>query len=92
MGKNTFHLRGFDEAGLPAVKKKLRRKQVLAWFANLPPCLVAMEACGGSHYRAREFGKQRTALANQICGLLGEYGIVVGYGIGQVRRRIPEIL
>jgi capsule polysaccharide export protein KpsE/RkpR len=36
--------------------------------------------------------KQRTALANQIRGLLGEYGIVVGYGISQVRRRIPEIL
>jgi transposase len=39
------------------VKKKLRRKQVLAWFANLPACLVAMEACGGSHYWAREIAK-----------------------------------
>lgn len=57
LGKNTFHVFGVDESGLAAVKKKLRRKQVLAWFANLPPCLVAMEACGGSHYWAREIGK-----------------------------------
>jgi transposase len=56
-GKNTFHVVGVDEAGLPAVKKKLRRKQVLAWFANLPLCQVAMEACGGSHYWARAIGK-----------------------------------
>lgn len=107
LGKNTFHLVGVDETGFPVVKKKLRRKQVLAWFANLPVCQVAMEACGGSHYWAREIGqqdlqavhrlrqsvvKQRTALANQLRGLLGEYGIVVAYGISQVRRRIPEIL
>ena len=36
MGKNTFHLVGVDETGLPGIKKKLRRKQVLAYFANLP--------------------------------------------------------
>ena len=54
IGKNTFHLYGVDETGLPVVKKKLRRKQVLAWFANRSPCLVAMEACGGSHHWARD--------------------------------------
>jgi len=54
VGKKTVHLLGFDEAGLAAVKKKLRRTQVLAWFANRPPCLVAMEACGGSHHWARD--------------------------------------
>ncbi len=57
VGKNTFHLVGVDETGLPAVKKKLRRKQVLVWFANLPACLVAMGACGGRHYWSREIGK-----------------------------------
>jgi transposase len=57
LGKKTFHLFGVDEVGLAAVKKKLRRKQMLAYFANLPPCLVAMEACGGSHYWAREIGQ-----------------------------------
>ena len=57
IGKNTFHLVGVDQSDLPALKKKLRRNQVLAWFANLPACLVAMEACGGSHYWAREIGQ-----------------------------------
>jgi transposase len=39
-----------------------------------------------------DLGKQRTALANQIRGRLGEYGIVVAKGISQVRTRNPEIL
>jgi transposase len=46
----------------------------------------------GLHRIRQSMVKQRTGLANQIRGLLGEYGMVVGYGIGQVRRRIPEIL
>lgn len=156
LGKNTFHVFGVGESGSVVVKKKLRRRQVLEYFANLPPCLVGMEACGSSHHWARELiklghevklispqfvkpyvkgnkndyndaegiceavgrpnmrfvtvkaieqqdlqglhrirqsvVKQRTALANQIRGLLGEYGIVMAQGIGQVRSRIPEIL
>lgn len=156
LGKNTFHLFGVDESGTVVMKKKLNRKKLLEYFANLSPCLVGMEACGGSHHWARkltELGhevrlmspqfvkpyikgnkndyndaegiceavgrpnmrvvtvkgieqqdiqglhrirqsvvKQRTALANQIRGLLGEYGVVVGKEINQVRTRIPEIL
>ena len=38
-------------------RKKLRRAQVLAFFAAQPPCLVAMEACASAHYWAREIGK-----------------------------------
>lgn len=156
LGKNTFHLFGVGESGSTVLKKKLRRKQLLEYFVNLPPCLVGMEACGGSHHWAREIAKlghevklmspqfvkpyvkgnkndyndaegiceavgrpnmrfvtvksieqqdlqglhrirqsvvkQRTALANQIRGLLGEYGVIVAKGISQVRSRIPEIL
>ncbi len=40
LGKNTFHLFGVDESGSGVLKKKLRRKQLLEYFANLPPCLV----------------------------------------------------
>ena len=40
------------------VRKVLRRDQVLSWAARLPPCVVAMEACGGAHYRARELTRQ----------------------------------
>ncbi len=37
--------------------KKLRRAQVLEFFAAQPQCTVAMEACGGSHFWGREIGK-----------------------------------
>jgi hypothetical protein len=48
---------GVDESGSTVVKKKLRRKQLFEYFANRPPCLVGMEACGGSHHWARELIK-----------------------------------
>lgn len=156
LGKLAFHVFGVDGTGSPALRKKLRRKQVLAFMANLPPSLVGLEACGGSHYWARELGKlghdvrlmspqfvkpyiqgnkndyndaagiceavgrptmrfvtvksveqqdlqalhrvrqsvvkTRTALANQIRGLLNEYGIVIPQGIGHIRTRIPAVL
>jgi len=57
LGKNTFHVFGVGESGSVVVKKKLRRRQVLEYFANLPPCLVGMEACGSSHHWARELIK-----------------------------------
>lgn len=156
LGKNNFHVFGIDESGKMAVKKKLCRKQLLGYLANLPPCLVGMEACGGSHHWAREIAKlghdtklispqfvkpyvkgnkndyndaegiceavgrptmrfvsvkaidqqdvqalhrmrqsvvkNRTAQANQLRGLLGEYGITLAQGISCIRTRIPEIL
>jgi transposase len=138
------------------LRKQLKRHQVLAYFANLPPALIGIEACAGAHYWAREVTKlghevrlispqfvkpyvkgnkndandaeaiceavgrptmrfvpvkspeqqdiqmlhrvrqslvkERTAVANQTRGLLGEYGLVIGQGLSQVRRRLPEIL
>lgn len=156
LGKMVFHLCCANQAGKPVLHKKLTRKGLLGYLAQMPPCLVAMEACGGSHYWAREIGKlghevrliapqfvkpyvksnkndfndaegiaeaasrptmrfvqpksieqldvqalhrirqsqvkSRTALSNQIRGLLAEYGIVIGKGLSQTRKRIPEIL
>ena len=156
LGKNSFHLWGVDSAEREALRRKLKRGRLLQELANLPPCLVGMEACGGAHYWAREIRrlghevrlmapqfvkpyvkgnkndfndaegiceavgrvnmrfvgiksveqqdllavhrirqgvvKARTAQVNQIRGLLGEYGIVVGKGVGQVRRVLPRIL
>jgi transposase len=46
-----------DENGRATVKRKLSRKQVLGFFAQLPICLIGIEACGGAHYWARELGK-----------------------------------
>src|SRR5467141_5101964 len=55
--KHIFQLHGVDAAEQPVVRKRLRRKQVLAFFAKLPPTVIGMEACGASHYWARELGR-----------------------------------
>src|SRR5215475_2597546 len=47
----------FDAEGKVVVARKLRRKEVLAFFGKLAPCLVGMEACGSAHYWAREIAK-----------------------------------
>jgi len=52
--KHFFQLHGVDAAEQPILRKRLRRKEVLAFFAKLPPTVVGMEACGASHYWARE--------------------------------------
>lgn len=156
LAKNVFHLVGCDERGKQVKRKRLRRKQVLAYFAQLPPCLVGMEACAGAHYWGRQLEAlghrvrlippqyvkpfvqgnkndyndalaiaeavvrpqmrfvavktpsqqdiqalhrlrqariaERTALNNQIRGLLAEYGIVLPKGLATLRKRLPEIL
>jgi transposase len=147
---------GVDERGKPVLRRQLKRKDVVSFFANLPPCLIGMEACGSAHHWARKlselghtvrliapqfvkpyvktnkndhndaeaiceavgrpnmrfvpvktasmqavlalhrarqgFVKARTAQANQIRGLLAEYGIVIAKGIGHIEVRLPEIL
>lgn len=55
LAKSVFQVHGADETGRPVLRKRLRRGQVLRFFAALEPCLVAMEACGGAHHFAREF-------------------------------------
>jgi transposase len=156
IAKNVFQVHGVDGHGKVVLRKKLSRGKVLEWFANLPPCLIGIEACPGAHYWARELLKlghsvklmpaqyvkayvkgnkndgndaeaiceavsrpgmrlvainteaqqeiqmlhrirsrviaERTALLNQIRGLLGEYGIVFGQGPSQVRRGIAALL
>ena len=156
LAKNVFQVHGVDEGGKAVLRKPLKRKEVAAFFANLPPCLIGMEACGSAHHWARKlesfghtvklmapqfvkpyvktnkndaadaeaiceavsrpsmrfvpikngeqqavlalhrarqgFVKARTAQANQIRGLLAEYGIVIPQGIGHIAKRLPEIL
>jgi transposase len=57
LAKNVFQAHGADAAGRAVLRKKLRRDQVLAFFSQLPRCVVAMEACGGAHFWGREIGK-----------------------------------
>ncbi len=55
LAKNLFHLHGVDERGKEVLKKRVTRSNLEAYIANLPPCLIGMEACGGANYWARKF-------------------------------------
>jgi transposase len=57
LAKNVFQVHGVDADERVVVRKQLRRSQVIAFFAALPPCLVGMEACASAHYWARELRK-----------------------------------
>lgn len=156
IAKSVFHFYGVSQTGRLIKKKQLKRQQLLVTMANIEPCMIAMEACGGANYWAREFiqlghqvtliapqyvkpyvkgnkndyndaeaiaeaaqrpnmrfvpiksveqqdiqnfhrqrerlKKERTALVNQIRGLLAEYGVVINKGIAAVRKDLPEIL
>lgn len=156
LAKNVFQVHGADARGKAVLRKQLRRDQVMAFFANLPPCLIGMEACGGAHHWARKLQqlghtvklmapqfvkpyvksnkndaadaqaiceavtrptmrfvpvknieqqavlalhrvrqglvKARTAQANQIRGLLAEFGVVLPQGIGHIAARVPELI
>jgi transposase len=156
IAKNVMCLHGIDTHGHVVVKKRLTRQKVLPFLAQLPPCLIGMEASGGAHYWARECTKlghtvklmspqfvkpyvqrqkndpndaagiceavgrprmrgvpmksvaqqdvqalhrirerqikARTALLNQIRGLVAEYGIVIPQGASQVRHKLPCLL
>jgi transposase len=156
MAKHVFQLHGVDKHGHVVLTKRLSRAKVLPFMAQLPPCLIGMEASGGAHYWARELTKlghtvklmspqfvrpyvqrqkndandaagiceavsrphmrfvpiksveqqdiqalhrirerqikTRTALVNQIRGLLAEYGMVIPQGVAQVRQALPALL
>jgi len=53
LAKNVFQVHGMNAHGKTVVRKRLSREKFLIFFANLPPCLVAMEACGSSNFWAR---------------------------------------
>lgn len=156
LAKNVFQLHGADKNGKMLFRKKLTRKKVIPFLANLQPCVVGMEACGGSNYWAREIEKlghevkimapqfvkpyvkndktdendaeaiceavtrpsmrfvprkqidqqdlqnihrvrerlvkSRTALINEIRGLLYEYGIVMPTGRFNFKKNLPLII
>ena len=75
IGKNTFHLIGFDRKGAIVLRQKLSRSQVEARFANMPPCLIGMEARVGAHHLSRQLNAhwpRRAADACPICSPLFE--------------------
>jgi transposase len=55
--KHFFQLHGVDAAEQPVLRRKLRRKEMVAFFAKLPATVIGMEACGAAHYWARVLGE-----------------------------------
>ena len=156
LGKTVFHLIGMDKEGRIVVKKRFSRKQLITHTANMPTCLIGMEACSGAHFLARVLSAQghevklipaeyvrpfvksnkndyvdaeaiaeavqrptmrfvpiknaaqldlqalhrvrdrwigrRTAVINQIRGLLLEHGITVSTGPAHLKKQMPLIL
>src|SRR5450631_3361269 len=67
--KHIFQLHGVDAAEQPVLRKKLRRSEVLTFFAKLAPTVVGIEACGAAHYWARMLiglGHQVKLMAPQL--------------------------
>ena len=54
LATNVFQVHGIDEHGKAVLKKQLRRDQMAAFFVNLSPCLIGMEACGNAHQWGRK--------------------------------------
>jgi transposase len=156
VAKQVFQLQGVDERGHVVVQKRVSRGKLRETIAQLPSCVIGMEACGSAQYWAREFQqlghtvklsspqfvkpsvkgnkndsrdaeaiceavarphmrfvplktvesqdiqaihrlrsrliKERTALVNQVRGLLAERGIVIAQGITRLRRQLPVIV
>jgi len=156
LAKSIFHLHGVDMHGKVVMRRKLSRDKLTTLMSRLTPCLVGMEACGGSHdwarklmsmghdvrlmspqfvkpyvksnkndmvdaeaiceavqrpnmrfvpikgveqqdiqslHRARSLAvSHRTALVNQMRGLLLEYGMPVVKGVASLRKALPEML
>ena len=156
LAKSTFSLHGVDAHGKTVLRKTLSRNKLLPFMAQLPPCLVGMEACSGAHHWARELQKHghrigimaprfvapyrksekndgndaeaiceavgrpsmrfvpvksaeqqavltlhrlrsglvkdRTALINQLRGLLSEFGLVMPVGRYSAQAALPQLL
>src|SRR5476651_1738455 len=67
--KHIFQLHGVNAAEAPVLRKKLRRKDMVAFFERLAPTAIAIEACGASHHWARllqSFGHEVKLIAPQL--------------------------
>jgi transposase len=69
LGKNTFHLVGFDQRGVIILQQKVSRAQLERRLANIPRCLIGMEACSGSHH----IGRQLAALGHDVRLIPAQY-------------------
>ena len=58
LGKNWIHMVGLDESGRIILRRRARRNRLLAQTANMPACLVGLEACCGAHHLGRALEAQ----------------------------------
>ena len=54
IAKSVFQVHSVDAASQVVIRRQLKRRQVLAFFQKLPPCLIGIEACASSHHWSRE--------------------------------------
>jgi transposase len=54
IGKNSFHVVGLDQRGAILLRQKWSRRQIEMQLANIPLCLIGMEACVGAHHLSRK--------------------------------------
>jgi transposase len=66
LAKSVFQVYGINEAGREVTRKRLRRGQMLTFFAGLPPCLVGMEACATAHPASGRSPQRNRKLARAI--------------------------
>jgi transposase len=69
IGKNTFHLVGFDQRGAIVLRQKVSRGQLERRLANVPRCLIGIEACSGAHH----VGRQLAALGHDARLIPAQY-------------------
>ena len=89
IGKNSFHVVGLDDRGAIVLRQKWSRSQVEARFANMPPCLIGMEACVGAHHLSRKlkaFGHDARLIRRSTYGHIPRGRRM----ISATRRRLPR--
>jgi transposase len=69
IGKNTFHLVGFDQRGAIVLQLKTSREQLERRLVNVPRCLIGMEACSGAHH----VGRPLVALGHDVRLIRAQY-------------------
>ena len=69
LAKHVFQVHGVDAAGNIVLRRRLRRGQMIPFFAGLAPCLVGVEACATAHFWAREL----TALGHDVRLMPAQY-------------------
>ena len=62
LAKSVMQVHGVDAAGAVVVQRRLRRGQVMGFFARLPRCVIGLEACATAHY----WGRELKALGHEV--------------------------